>query len=258
MATGSEVLEEASVILPNVRASFGPTEVEILLRLLCGRALAQRRDWERRLLDDGIESVLDDPRTLSAVMDSGGIAALSPKLTFYVMVRHTLLESGLDDPNVADYVAALLIEFAAHGRPYRIARYDDKTYRYLVELLTDLEDEGSPRRRFLLRAHIGNYALWLSGMFPDFVIARVHRKGAPGFLYYEDLGASGYLMASESELAGRYDLAGIYRHVADRFRAVRRALNIVSDRYVFPRYPAPIDRLLRQTVDKVDSKSNSE
>ena len=57
-------------------------------------------------------------------------------------------------------------------------------------------------------------------------------------------------MASESELAGRYDLAAIYREVASGFSAVRRALNRVSDRYFFPVSPTPIDRLLRQAVDE--------
>jgi hypothetical protein len=165
------------------------------------------------------------------------------------MVRHTLLESGLEDPRLADYLAALLIEFAGHGRAYRIARYDDRTYAYLVDLVTDVEAESSERRQFLLHAHIGNYALWLSGLFPDYVVARVQRKAAPGLDYYESLGASGYLTASEFELAGRYDLRDIFRQVASGFGGVRRALNRISDRYFFPVPSSQIDRLLRQAID---------
>lgn len=237
------------MILPNVRASFGPAEVDFLLDVLEERTNRSRRHWEGRLAEEGLDSLLDRPDTMSAVMEGGRVRAVSPKLAFYVMVRHTLLESGLDSRPIADYVAAMLVEFAIHGRAYQITRHDDKTYRYLIDLVADLEGESSERRQFLLRAHLGNYSLWLSGLFPDYVVARVHRRGAPGFDYYEDLGATGYRMASECELAGRYDLAKLYRDVAGGFGAVRRALNRVSDRYFFPVAPSPVDRLLRQVTD---------
>jgi hypothetical protein len=149
-------------------------------------------------------------------------------------------------------VAALLLEFAVEGRANRIAVYDDATYRYLVDIVGDLEGESSERRQFLLRAHLGNYSLWLSGLFPDYVVARVQRRGAPGLLYYEDLGATGYQLASCCELADRHGLVGVYSQVASGFRAVRRALNRISDRYFFPISPPPIDRLLRQAVDSTD------
>ncbi len=242
------------MILPNVRASFGPRDIEQLLGLLERRTRHGRRRWEGRLADEGLDSVLDRPEVLAALMETKGVSGLSPSLAFYIMVRHTLLESGLDDVKIADYVAALLVEFTESGRAHRIARYDDKTYRFLVDVVADLEGESSERRQFLLSAHLGNYSLWLSGLFPDYVIARVHRRGAPGLDYYEGLGSTGYLMASECELAGRYDLTGIYRDVASGFRAVRRALNRVSDRYFFPVAPTPIDRLLRQVID--DSQVN--
>ena len=237
------------MILPNTRASIGPGDIEILLQQLSRRSGRVRRRWEDRLATQGLDVILDHPETFSAIWGCRRLGAVSPKLTFYVMVRHTLLEGGVNDPRIADYIAALLLEFASHGRAYRIAEYDDKSYAYLVDLVTDLESEISERRQFLLRAHIGNYALWLSGLFPDCVIARVHRKAAPGLDYYESVGASGYLTASEFELADRYDLRDIFRQVASSFGGVRRALNRISDRYFFSVPTSQINRLLRQVVD---------
>ena len=241
------------MILPNVRASFGSDEVETLLGALGQRTRDARDYWDERLADEGLDSLLDHDQTLSALLEGGGLAPNSPKLLFYVMVRHTLLESGLDDPELADYVASLLIEFTVHGRSRQIAHYDDKTYEYVVDIVANIEDESSERRQFLLRAHLGNYSLWLSGLFPDYVAARVLRKGAPGIEYYEDLGSTGYRLASESELADRYDLANIYRDVAGGFRAVRLALNRVSDRYFFPSTSSPVNRFLRQILADLKS-----
>jgi hypothetical protein len=237
------------LIIPNVRASFGKEEIRILARVLHKRTGRKRRALEMQLTEEGLDSLLDHPETLTAIMEDHSVGAVSPRLTFYVMVRHTLLESGLNDPNIADYVAALILEFAVNGRPHQIARHDDATYRYLIDLVTHMEEEKSERRKFLLQAHLGNYSLWLSGLFPDYVVARVHRHGAPGFAYYEDLGATGFRMASGFGIADQFDLARIYLDVADGFRAVRRALNHVSDRFFFPRSSSPIDRLLRQAVD---------
>jgi hypothetical protein len=202
---------------------------------------------------EGMDSLLDRPELFSGVMQGGGVGTMSPRLAFYVMVRHTLLDSGLDDRNIADYIATLLVEFAVEGRAFRVARHDDKTYRYLVDLVSDLGEANSERRQFLLRAHLGNYSLWLSGLFPDYVAARVHRRGAPGLEYYDDVGAAGFHLASECDLAGRFDLAGTYRRMACEFRVVRRALNRFSDRSLFPRSGTPIDRLLRQVVDDSES-----
>ena len=196
--------------------------------------------------------LLDHPETLAAVLATRRVTTIPPKLTFYVMVRHTLRESGLDDPTLADYVAALLVEFTVEGRAHKIARHDDVTYRYLVDIVADLEGERTERRQFLLRAHLGNYSLWLTGLFPDYVIARLHRRGAPGLEFYEEMGTAGYRLASECEIAGRHDLVRIYNQVAGSFRPVRRALNRVSDRHFFPLSPPPIDRLLRQAVDSLD------
>jgi hypothetical protein len=104
-------------------------------------------------------------------------------------------------------------------------------------------------RQFLLRAHLGEYALWLSGLFPDYITARVQRRGAPGLGYYEELGASGYRSAADHRDAERNGLDRVYRSCAATFTGLRVALNRVSDRHLFPLRGDPVNRLLRQTND---------
>jgi len=36
--------------------------------------------------------------------------------------------------------------------------------------------------------HLGNYSLWLAGLFPDYIAARRSRKGGPDLPYYDELG----------------------------------------------------------------------
>ena len=233
------------MILPNVRASFGRAEVGAILTAVAGADAGTRQELSDRLNDDGLDALLDDPRTLNAILTADHHG--SPALVFYLLVRHALLESGLDDRTLADYIAAILVEFGREDRAYRIAPGDPDTFHYLVDLVAAAETADG-RRRFLVRAHLGNYALWLGGIFPDHVTYRVHRRGAPGLDYVEALGASGYRLAAESRLAEEHGLAMLYHTAAEVFPELRVALNRISDRYLFPGRGS-VDRLLRQVGD---------
>ena len=93
---------------------------------------------------------------------------------------------------------------------------------------------------------MGDFALWMSGLFPDYLEARTRRKGAPPITYFEECGATGYLDASESLEADELGLATVLRDVATQFSAVRTALNQISDRHFWPGSGDPIGRLLRE------------
>ncbi len=234
------------MILPNVRASFGRAEANAILGLLDDGDPATREAATERLHEGGIDALLDDPRTLNGILT--GDHSVRPALVFYLLVRHALLESGIDDRTLADYLSAMLAEFGREDRAYRIQPDDPDRYFYLVDLLSAMETPDG-RRRFLVRAHLGNFALWLSGIFPDHVVARVHRRGAPGIDYVEAMGASGYRMAADSPYARRHGLQDVYLTAADTFPTLRIALNRIADRYLFPTRARSIDRLIRQVGD---------
>ena len=92
--------------------------------------------------------------------------------------------------------------------------------------------------------HLGNYALWLAGLYPDYIAARHIRKGGPDVTYYDALGRRGFALASDHTLADRYGLDGVLRTAAERFPSLRSALNGLSDRVLFPG-GSGFDRALR-------------
>ncbi len=239
------------MILPNVRMFFGRDEASWLVKLLSGADVRDRRHWEEVLADSGIDALLDDPRAAEAVLRQGGLLLAPPRLVLYVLIRRSFLERGLDSRMLADYTTALVYEFGKRGRSCRIADSDEKEYHYLVDVLADLT-EADGRRAFLLRAHLGNFALWLSGLFPDHIVARVHRKGGPGLDYYEEMGRTGFSLAARDPHASDRSLEALYEDAAATFPAVRRALNLFSDRHFFPIARSPVDRFLRQTADDFD------
>lgn len=209
-----------------------------------GRRHPERRSrYGARLASEGPDAVLDEPDLLGALRDVRSLGEPSAPLFVYVAVRHTLCAAGLDDAELADYVAALVLEFGDHDQYARVGRHDDRSYHYLIDLVADLAtDEGE--RGFLLRVHLGNYSLWLAGMFPDRIAARRARAGGPDLPYYDEMGRQGYDLAARHPLAGRFGTAAIYRAAAERFPAVRHALNRLSDRVFFPDVVTP-DKVLR-------------
>ncbi len=235
------------MIFPHLRSSFGRPEASLLLTLLAPDAEARERE-ETRIREEGIDALLDDPRTLNALLAGKGLATAPAPLVFYLLVRHALLEDGINNPVVADYLAALLLEFGRERRAYRMSADEAREYEYLVDIVDTLT-EARGRDAFLLRAHLGNFSLWFSGLFPDRITARVHRRGAPGLRYYEEMGATGYRLAAYSADAEACGLDHLYQTFALNFPALRIALNRIADRYLFPSAGDPVDRLLRQVKD---------
>ena len=224
------------MIRANTRGRLTPADLQLVI-LLLSRGSAHRRAYlERRLTTEGPDSLLDAPELAERLLTVRSMLLPSEALFFYVLVRHALRNTGLDDRDLADYLAALLLEFGQRDRAWRIDWNDDQRHRYLVDILADLEASGGDRR-FKVMVHLGNYALWLTGVFPDYIAARRLRKAGPDVSYYDALGSRGFGLASDHALASQYGLELVLRTAAERFAVLRGALNGVSDRVFFPSSP---------------------
>lgn len=236
------------MLLSNVRQQLGRDDAQLALRLIARGSAATYEEAEETLRGQGLDALLDDARLLKAMVESSQGACASLPLFAYVVVRHAMRRVGEHDRVLADYVASILLQFGLRDRANRIADADDQTYGSLADISADVEG-ADPRRSFLARAHLGNYALWLSGLFPDFVESRRWRRGGPDLEYYEDLGRRGFKLAADHRLAAEHGLAPLFSAAAERFPLLRMALNSISDSLLFPNHSSP-DRLMRQVRDE--------
>lgn len=236
------------MILANTRHRLTRADAQLAVRLLSRDSAEELGRVEQRLVDEGLDTVLDDERLPVALLRSRYGAYASLPLFLYVMVRHALLRAGERDRALSDYLAAMLLAFGARGRAERVSDADDELYDTLAALLDDVNDRD-PRRAFLVRVHLGNRALWIAGLFPDYVEQRKWRRGGPDLEYFEDLGRRGFEMAAEHRIAEQYGMAEVYAGVAARFGLLRVALNTISDAMLFPNVNTP-ERLMRQVTDE--------
>ncbi|HSJ63397.1 MAG TPA: hypothetical protein VK922_05745 [Gemmatimonadaceae bacterium] len=236
------------MIVANVRRSLTRDDAQLALRLIARGSADAQEAAEAALREDGIDGVLDDPTLLGALMEHPLGARASLPLFCYVVVRNALRRAGEADRSMADYTAAIVLHFGARGAAHRISAADDEQYDTLAALLRDAESADA-RRAFLVRAHLGNYALWLSGLFPDHIEHRRWRRGGPDLQYYEEMGRRGFLLAADHRLARDYGMAALFQGAAERFGRLRAALNAVSDAMLFPNVHTP-ERLMRQVADE--------
>lgn len=215
---------------------------------LLGGGESERVRLSQKAMDEGPDALWDDPRLMGALLSSKDLSRPSPRLFYYVVLRRLLLELGVDDRAVTDYCATMVLTFGRGDRAFRIGEHDENRYAYLVDLVEEAgRSEGE--RQFRVRVHLGNFSLWLTGIFPDYIAARRSRKGGPALPYYEAMGRSGFLLASDSRVAEQYGLSPILRAAGQQFGMLRMALNRLSDQMLFPGHYSA-DRVMRQVGDE--------
>ncbi len=197
--------------------------------------------------EDMRDHILDHDLLFRRVLESGSFTRISPYLYFYVLSRRALLEYEIHDREMADYIGSMLAEFGSASRAFSPSKRHDTQYHYLVDMLDDFIDASS-WEAFLLRSHLGNYALFMTGMFPDYIYRKAtYGRKSPGFDYYEKMGSSSYQWAAQHKYAVRYRLVEILSNLASMFRQVRIALNKLADEYiVLDERPDSMDKMLRK------------
>ena len=236
------------MILANTRHRLTREDAQLAIRLVASESTEERERLQRQLVDEGIDTVLDDQRLPNALLTSRLGAFASLPLFLYVIVRHALLDAGEKDRAISDYLTSTLLAFNTKGRADRISEADDELYDTLASLVEDVND-GDPRRAFMVRVHLGNRALWISGLFPDHVEYRRWHRGGPDMGYFEELGRRGFALAAEHRMAEQYGMSELYANVAARFGMLRVVLNTISDKLMFPNVNTP-ERLMRQVQDE--------
>lgn len=236
------------MVQANVRASLTRNDASLALRVIARGRDDDMAAAELRLAEQGIDALLDDPRLLVGLLRTERGIIASYALVTYVVMRHALTRLGEHDRVLADYLASLFMEFGVRDRAHRISRFDDETYDTLAELL-GATNSADAERSYLVRTHLGNYALWLSGTFPDHVEERRWRGRGPNLDYYESMGRMGYTLAADHRLAKEAGVSDLYALAAERFRVMRIALTTVSDALLFPNSNSPTN-LIRRVEDE--------
>lgn len=191
-----------------------------------------------------VEGLHRFPNTLESILDSDYVALeilqrrdelldISPFLLFNVLLRRTLgRPRGQTDRSVINYLANLLALFVHTDRVHRIARGDSEEYEYLFDLAAAVPDADS-RREFLLHSHIGNYSLYLTGMFPGWIEHRYRYKRRPVSVdYYVDMGRAHFQQAARHPMAQEFSMDRVFFRLALMFDSYRTGLQHMARNFL--------------------------
>ena len=149
---------------------------------------------------------------------------------FNNLVRQSFWQLGIYDATVAQYVADVLVEFARADKLYAIRSPKGKKVESIVEMVAAKPaaaavDEKDLLRERSLRKYVGDYALFMSGMFRSHVAGR-------GFLdYYIAEGSRSYWTVSELDLTLYRTGFSLYQELSRKFEYYSGALDFTRKAY---------------------------
>lgn len=215
------------MIQANCRARFTAADFQFIVRTLA-RVQKESVSLVELLSDpETRDQVVDHPRLVDAILSNAGNLTISSQFYFYVLARHVLKNAGLSDRKLCDYVASLLENFSRAKGLAAPHSPNEQSRQYVSDMLIALQ-RATPEETFLIRAHVGNYSLFISGIFHENTEHR-SRRGAPDVQFYEQIGRTNYQLIASHALARRCELTGVFEELAQRFHAVRLALNRLAD-----------------------------
>jgi hypothetical protein len=215
------------VIRANCRERFTAADFDFIVRTLA-RCQTDQVSLVDLLSDsEARDSILDHPRLVDAILSNPAQLRISSQFYFYVLARYVLRQGGILDRKLCDYVGSLLETFSRATQLHRPDTIDGRAHEYICDMLIALQ-RVTPEQAFLLRAHIGNYSLFISGIFHENAQRR-HERGGPDLKFYEQVGRANYQLLAEDATARRCELDDVFGGLAGRFHDVRLALNQLSD-----------------------------
>jgi hypothetical protein len=216
------------MIRANCRERFTAADFDFVVRTLA-RSQTDHVSMVDLLSDAATrDSVLDHPRLMDAILSNPEQLRISSQFYFYVLARHVLRQAGIADRKLSDYVGSLLETFSRANRLVSPDNIESRERQYISDILIALK-KATPEQAFLLRAHAGNYSLFISGIFHENTQHRSLR-GAPDIEFYEQIGRTNYQLVASHATARRCELDDVFEGLAGRFHDVRLALNELSDR----------------------------
>src|SRR5262245_44465855 len=138
---------------------------------------------------------------------------------FAGLTEQTFIETlGVGDPCLVDYLSLLLARFVHIDAIFRLRNTQGKRLEEVADMLLEAQDlpEGSRTRREFHR-HIGDFALFWTGVYPEALkrLRSVLKKDH--FIDYCEQGKRSYYIASTYEDDAYAEEAPVLRRLSEQF-----------------------------------------
>src|ERR1017187_747631 len=165
--------------------------------------------------------------------------------------RHYAQEIGIRDPQVVAYVAHLLAEFCDAEQLMKIRTASGRPLTDVGEMLIESDpiygQAPSFDRERQVRKHIGDYTLFLAGMFPESINHhRLRRQRVENFVEWVKAGKESYYIVSKFEHFEYAKVAPLFASLSKNFEGCVYGLNMVKNDLEEMQHP-----IVRRTEDLI-------
>ena len=155
------------MIRPIIHRQLTRGDLALLVDEIARVDVAEGREAEQALQAGAVDTVLDSPTALEAVLGRGGAPAPLPlTLLWYIPIRAQLRARGVTDIALADYAATLPVVFATSHSQSAIAQGENgvtEWWRFVAALPSGTVAQAEAA------ADAAALALWWAGCFPEWV-----------------------------------------------------------------------------------------
>jgi len=154
------------------------------------------------------------------------------KLFAELVARRFYRDVQVREPRLVDYIATLLTDFTRVESLYRVRNSKGHRLEDVGEMLIESDprlEAASFDRERAVRKHIGDYTLFLTGLFPEYVASLPRRPiRLDAFIDYVKVGRESYQIVSSFDQFEYRDEAPLFRQLADSFELCVFGLNLVK------------------------------
>jgi hypothetical protein len=140
---------------------------------------------------------------------------------------------GVADPPLTDYLSTLLTRFLHFDSVHRLRDGVGKPITELAGMVAEAEHlpAGGRTRREYFR-HIGDFALFWTGVYPEALSTRRLRASRDAMVNYTAQGKRGYLITSRLEEQANHDAeADLFRRLSEQFELCAAGLRKVREEW---------------------------
>ena len=169
----------------------------------------------------------DEPTAM--IPESHSLNALFGELIHHHFDR----DIGLRDSEVQDYIVNMLVEFCEMEQLFRIRNANKRPLDDVGEMLLEADPIFGPAPSFdrerQVRKHIGDYTLFLAGMFPESLNRfRLRRQRLESFVDFVKAGKESYFIVSKFDQFEYARLAPLFGKLSHEFESCVYGLNLVK------------------------------
>ncbi len=164
---------------------------------------------------------------------------------FHQVVRNSYEgKLGLNDPEVTGYVAHLLCEFSEAKNLYKVRDHRGHPIEELEAMMLAADPVNGSAPSFdaerSVRKYIGDYALFVSGMYPEAAVPG-HRRGPhPSLSELIHAGKESYFIVSQFNLFEYEQEAPLFARLSDWFERCILGLALVREELDKRKAPPPV------------------